>query len=53
LDVLDTNFDFPDMRKVAIASAHAFMLVFAVDNVQSFKEVRVFEIQQFGRLPQC
>jgi hypothetical protein len=29
------------------------MLVFAVDNVQSFKEVRVFEIQQFGRLPQC
>uniref|UniRef100_A0A914D3M3 Uncharacterized protein n=1 Tax=Acrobeloides nanus TaxID=290746 RepID=A0A914D3M3_9BILA len=39
LDVLDTNFDFPDMRKVAIASAHAFMLVFAVDNVQSFKEM--------------
>uniref|UniRef100_A0A1I7ZV00 GTP-binding protein Di-Ras2 n=1 Tax=Steinernema glaseri TaxID=37863 RepID=A0A1I7ZV00_9BILA len=39
LDILDTNFNFPDMRRLAIASASAFMLVFAVDNVQSFKEM--------------
>jgi small GTP-binding protein len=40
LDILDTNFNFPDMRRLAIASANAFLLVFAVDDVQSFKEVR-------------
>ncbi|VDD87022.1 unnamed protein product [Enterobius vermicularis] len=39
LEILDTNFNFPDMRKVAIASASAFLLVFAVDDVQSFKEM--------------
>ncbi|TMS35957.1 hypothetical protein L596_003238 [Steinernema carpocapsae] len=39
LDILDTNFNFPDMRRLAIASASAFLLVFAVDNVQSFKEM--------------
>uniref|UniRef100_A0A0N5BYQ7 P-loop containing nucleoside triphosphate hydrolase protein n=1 Tax=Strongyloides papillosus TaxID=174720 RepID=A0A0N5BYQ7_STREA len=39
LDILDTNFNFPDMRKVAISSASAFMIVFSVDNVQSFKEM--------------
>lgn len=39
LDILDTNFHFPDMRRLAISSASAFMLVFAVDDVQSFKEV--------------
>uniref|UniRef100_A0A158R5K9 GTP-binding protein n=1 Tax=Syphacia muris TaxID=451379 RepID=A0A158R5K9_9BILA len=39
LEILDTNFNFPDMRKVAITSASAFLLVFAVDNVQSFKEM--------------
>ncbi|CEF60761.1 Small GTPase superfamily and Ran GTPase family and Small GTPase superfamily, Rho type and Small GTPase superfamily, Rab type and Small GTP-binding protein domain and Small GTPase superfamily, Ras type and P-loop containing nucleoside triphosphate hydrolase domain-containing protein [Strongyloides ratti] len=39
LEILDTNFNFPDMRKVAISSASAFMIVFSVDNVQSFKEM--------------
>ncbi|MFH4976966.1 hypothetical protein AB6A40_003675 [Gnathostoma spinigerum] len=39
LDILDTSFNFPDMRKVAISSANAFLLVFAVDDVQSFKEM--------------
>uniref|UniRef100_A0A0K0DN87 Ras family protein n=1 Tax=Angiostrongylus cantonensis TaxID=6313 RepID=A0A0K0DN87_ANGCA len=39
LDILDTNFNFPDMRKVSIASANAFLLVFAVDDVPSFKEM--------------
>ncbi|VDK43116.1 unnamed protein product [Anisakis simplex] len=39
LDILDTNFNFPDMRKLAIASADSFLLVFAVDDIQSFKEM--------------
>ncbi|KAK5979383.1 hypothetical protein GCK32_000620 [Trichostrongylus colubriformis] len=39
LDILDTNFNFPDMRKLSIASASAFLLVFAVDDVPSFKEM--------------
>ncbi|VDN01043.1 unnamed protein product [Thelazia callipaeda] len=39
LEILDTNFDYPDMRKVAIASANAFMLVFAVNDVPSFKQI--------------
>ncbi|VDO67573.1 unnamed protein product [Haemonchus placei] len=39
LDILDTNFNFPDMRKLSIASASAFLLVFAVDDVPSFKEI--------------
>ncbi|KAE9415467.1 hypothetical protein Angca_009279 [Angiostrongylus cantonensis] len=39
LDILDTNFNFPDMRKVSIAAANAFLLVFAVDDVPSFKEM--------------
>lgn len=39
LDIIDTNFNFPDMRKLHITSAHAFLLVFAVDNVASFKDV--------------
>ncbi|KAI6239148.1 Ras family protein [Aphelenchoides fujianensis] len=39
LDILDTNINFPDMRRVAIASANAFIIVFGVDNVQSFKEM--------------
>ncbi|KAK6045902.1 Miro-like protein [Cooperia oncophora] len=44
LDILDTNFNFPDMRKLSIASASAFLLVFAVDDVPSFKEVIEFEM---------
>ncbi|CAD6193054.1 unnamed protein product [Caenorhabditis auriculariae] len=39
LDILDTNFNFPDMRRLAISSASAFLLVFAVDDVTSFKEM--------------
>ncbi|CAD5222234.1 unnamed protein product [Bursaphelenchus xylophilus] len=39
LDILDTNFNFPDMRRVAIGSANAFIIAFAVDEVQSFKEM--------------
>ncbi|KAI6177352.1 hypothetical protein M3Y97_00897700 [Aphelenchoides bicaudatus] len=39
IDILDTNINFPDMRKVAIASANAFLIVFGVDDVQSFKEM--------------
>ncbi|GMT36443.1 hypothetical protein PFISCL1PPCAC_27740 [Pristionchus fissidentatus] len=39
LDILDTNFHFPDMRRLAISSASAFMLVFSVDDVKSFKEM--------------
>ncbi|CAB3400204.1 unnamed protein product [Caenorhabditis bovis] len=39
LDILDTNFNFPDMRRLAITSASAFLLVFAVDDVTSFKEM--------------
>ncbi|KAL3981886.1 Ras family protein [Acanthocheilonema viteae] len=39
LEILDTNFNYPGMRKIAIASASAFMLVFAVNDVISFKQV--------------
>ena len=39
LDILDTNVNFPDMRRLAIRTAHAFLLVFAVDDVHSFKQV--------------
>ncbi|EFO21465.2 Ras family protein [Loa loa] len=39
LEILDTNFDYPGMRKIAIASANAFMLVFAVNDVASFKQM--------------
>lgn len=62
MDILDTNFNFPDMRRIAIQSASAFMLVFSVDDVTSFKEVSdenfttgccyiypVFRCPSFGR----
>ncbi|KAM3727021.1 GTP-binding protein [Dirofilaria immitis] len=39
LEILDTNFDYPGMRKIAIASANAFMLVFSVSDVSSFKQM--------------
>ncbi len=38
VDVLDTNHQFPDMRKLAITQANAFLIVFAV---VSFREVYV------------
>lgn len=39
LDILDTNFHYPDMRRLSMSSANAFLLVFSVDNVVSFKDV--------------
>ncbi|GMR60326.1 hypothetical protein PMAYCL1PPCAC_30521, partial [Pristionchus mayeri] len=51
LDILDTNFNFPDMRRLAISSASAFMLVFAVDDVQSFKEMSVLWKEVCDRRP--
>ena len=41
VDILDTagNLEFPAMRRLSISTAHAFLLVFAVDNQQSFDEV--------------
>uniref|UniRef100_A0A0M3HMU1 GTP-binding protein Di-Ras2 n=1 Tax=Ascaris lumbricoides TaxID=6252 RepID=A0A0M3HMU1_ASCLU len=46
LEILDTNFNFPDMRKLAVASADSFMLVFAVDDIQSFKEVTALVLSE-------
>jgi len=42
LDILDTagNLAFPAMRRLSISTAHAFLLVFAVDDSSSFDEVR-------------
>ena len=42
LDILDTagNLEFPAMRRLSISTAHAFLLVFAIDNRESFEEVR-------------
>lgn len=39
LEILDTNSNYSGMRKIAIASANAFMLVFAVNDADSFKQV--------------
>jgi len=41
VDILDTagNLEFPAMRRLSISTAHAFLLVFAVDSRQSFDEV--------------
>ncbi|ELU11657.1 hypothetical protein CAPTEDRAFT_179488 [Capitella teleta] len=42
VDVLDTagNLEFPAMRRLSISTAHAFLLVFALDNEDSFTEVK-------------
>lgn len=34
------------MRKLAVASADSFMLVFAVDDIQSFKEVTALVLSE-------
>ncbi|GAB6020373.1 hypothetical protein CHUAL_003082 [Chamberlinius hualienensis] len=46
VDILDTAGDlqFPAMRRLSIATANAFLLIYAVDNADSFRAVRqIFE----------
>lgn len=42
LELLDTSgsYQFPAMRQLAITTAQAFILVFAIDDMESFEEVR-------------
>ncbi|OZC08351.1 hypothetical protein X798_04551 [Onchocerca flexuosa] len=39
LKIPDTNFDHPRMYKIAITYTKAFLLVFSVNNVSSFKQM--------------
>jgi small GTP-binding protein len=41
VDILDTagNLEFPAMRRLSISTAHAFLLVYAIDDRESFNEV--------------
>lgn len=46
VDFLDTSGDlaFPAMRRLSISTAHAFILVYSIDNLNSFEEVkRIYE----------
>ena len=42
VDILDTagDFQFPAMRRLSIAKAHAFLLVYSISQSQSFETVR-------------
>jgi len=56
LSFYDTNFNYPDMRRILISHANAFLLMFAVNDVSSFKEVsnrfinKCFSERTFWRL---
>ncbi|VDP12193.1 unnamed protein product [Soboliphyme baturini] len=39
LDIYDTNYYYPDMRRILFKCASAFVFVFALDDVNSFQEV--------------
>ncbi|XP_015919353.1 GTP-binding protein Di-Ras2 [Parasteatoda tepidariorum] len=43
VDILDTagDFQFPAMRRLSIATAHAFLLVYSIDSVESFNTVKI------------
>ncbi|GIY17538.1 GTP-binding protein Rhes [Caerostris darwini] len=42
VDILDTagDFQFPAMRRLSIATAHAFLLVYSIDSAESFRIVK-------------
>lgn len=45
MELVDTSFGYPDMRKLMVKKATAFLIVLAVDNVVSFKHVHTASLQ--------